>query len=74
MGDLQEQSIKLLIPNVIIKNRAGNVSHLMLQENLILKHCKSTNIKKWSWRESNPRPNKQPMCFLHAYFVVDFGL
>ena len=26
---------------------------------------------KWSWRESNPRPNKRLSCFLHAYSVVD---
>ena len=26
---------------------------------------------EWSWRESNPRPNKRQMCFLHAYSVVD---
>ena len=26
---------------------------------------------KWSWRESNPRPNKEHPCFLHAYSVVD---
>jgi len=26
----------------------------------------------WSWRESNPRPNKQPKCFLHAYPLIGF--
>ena len=26
----------------------------------------------WSWRESNPRPNKEPKCFLHAYLYIDF--
>jgi hypothetical protein len=24
----------------------------------------------WSWRDLNPRPNKQQKCFLHAYPVV----
>ena len=24
-------------------------------------------LKKWSWRESNPRPNEEVICFLHAY-------
>ena len=26
---------------------------------------------QWSWRESNPRPNKQPKGFLHAQLLVD---
>jgi len=26
----------------------------------------------WSWRDSNPRPNKQQINFLHAYFVIIF--
>ena len=29
------------------------------------------SLKLWSWRESNPRPNKWQMCFLHAYPVID---
>lgn len=28
----------------------------------------------WSWRDSNPRPNKQYISFLHAYSVFDFRL
>lgn len=28
----------------------------------------------WSWRDSNPRPNKQYASFLHAYFVFNFRL
>ena len=26
----------------------------------------------WSWRESNPRPNKEQTGFLHAYLVIGF--
>ena len=26
----------------------------------------------WSWRESNPRPNRETICFLHAYFGLNF--
>ena len=26
----------------------------------------------WRWRESNPRPNKEPPGFLHAYSAVGF--
>ena len=26
----------------------------------------------WSWRGLNPRPNKEAMCFLHAYFSFGF--
>ena len=26
----------------------------------------------WSWRESNPRPNKEPIGFLHAYPDLGF--
>ena len=25
----------------------------------------------WTWRESNPRPNKEPEGFLHAYPSID---
>ncbi len=27
----------------------------------------------WSWRESNPRPNKETICFLHAYSSLWFS-
>lgn len=27
---------------------------------------------KWSWRESNPRPNKEQISFLHAYPFIGF--
>ena len=26
----------------------------------------------WSWRDSNPRPNVELICFLHAYSLVGF--
>ena len=26
----------------------------------------------WKWRDSNPRPNKEPICFLHAYLGLNF--
>ncbi len=26
----------------------------------------------WSWRVSNPRPNKEIIRFLHAYFGLNF--
>ncbi len=26
----------------------------------------------WSWRDSNPRPNKEQTGFLHAYPVIGF--
>jgi hypothetical protein len=29
-------------------------------------------IFSWSWRESNPRPNKEDKSFLHAYPVIGF--
>jgi hypothetical protein len=28
----------------------------------------------WSWRESNPRPNKDTQRFLHVYFVINCRL
>jgi hypothetical protein len=31
-----------------------------------------TRLFLWSWRDSNPRPNKQYASFLHAYFAIDF--
>ena len=32
----------------------------------------SFDCLKWKWRESNPRPNKEPPGFLHAYSAVGF--
>ena len=29
-------------------------------------------FSQWSWRESNPRPHKETMRFLHAYSSLDF--
>ena len=29
-------------------------------------------VKKWSWRDSNSRPNEELICFLHAYLRLDF--
>ena len=29
-------------------------------------------LKKWSWRDLNPRPNKELICFLHAYLRLNF--
>ena len=29
-------------------------------------------VFSWRWRESNPRPNKEPPWFLHAYSAVGF--
>lgn len=26
----------------------------------------------WRWRDLNPRPNAELMCFLHAYSLIDF--
>ena len=36
--------------------------------------CKTLKISiyQWSWRESNPRPHKETMCFLHAYPGLHF--
>ena len=27
----------------------------------------------WTWRESNPRPNEETICFLHAYLRLRFS-
>ena len=29
-------------------------------------------VTKWSWRESNPRPHKETIRFLHAYLGLHF--
>ena len=31
-------------------------------------------VFSWSWRGSNPRPNKEPIGFLHAYLSLVFEL
>jgi len=28
----------------------------------------------WTWRDSNPRPNEEQICFLHAYLHLIFRL
>jgi hypothetical protein len=30
-------------------------------------------LDQWSWRESNPRPGKETICFLHAYSCLIVG-
>ena len=35
--------------------------------------CNNSHVRcEWSWRESNPRPNKEYVCFLHAYLGLHF--
>ena len=36
------------------------------------KLLKNQQLITWRWRESNPRPNKEPPWFLHAYSAVGF--
>ena len=31
-------------------------------------------LKKWSWRESNPRPNEETTSFLHVYPRLNFRI
>ena len=28
----------------------------------------------WSWRESTPRLHKKTICFLHAYYCLQFSM
>ena len=37
------------------------------------KHPKAISQKRWSWRESNPRPNRETIRFLHAYSGLQFS-
>ena len=37
-----------------------------------LNRCARAPTARWSWRESNPRPNKEHVRFLHAYPGLDF--
>lgn len=30
-------------------------------------------VIKWSWRDSNPRPNEEIISFLHAYLCLSFS-
>ena len=50
-----------LLGNHIINNR----------RNVCDNHLITPTIS-WRWRESNPRPNKEPPWFLHAYSAVGF--
>ena len=34
--------------------------------------CRAWLSSGWSWRESNPRPNEEAICFLHAYPCIGF--
>ncbi len=59
-------------------SRPASPSHKNIQpcNRLIIKAgflpFRSINRPKWRWRESNPRPNKEPPGFLHAYSAVGF--
>ena len=50
-----------LLGNHIINNR----------RNVCDNHLITPTIS-WRWRESNPRPNKEPPGFLHAYSAIGF--
>lgn len=52
-----------------MKNKKHSKS--MMMSVFVVKGIKSFYVK-WSWRDSNPRPNKQYIRFLHAYFAIDF--
>ena len=34
--------------------------------------CRAWLSSGWSWREPNPRPNEEAICFLHAYPCIGF--
>ena len=36
------------------------------------RECTREGETKWSWRGLNPRPNRDILCFLHAYSGLDF--
>ena len=42
-------------------------------ENTISFHDILTAHQKWTWGESNSRPNEETICFLHAYLCLRFS-
>lgn len=38
-----------------------------------LVHDILTAHQKWTWGESNSRPNEETICFLHAYLCLRFS-
>ena len=65
-----------LLPNFTLQHytwaKKEEHRHLFDYQCLSLCFGEPFSLSKWSWRESNPRPNKWQMCFLHAYFMIDF--
>ena len=49
-----------------------NRNEAITSSNLFLVSPTSENIE-WSWRESNPRPNRETIRFLHAYSGLQFS-
>jgi len=39
---------------------------------LLVVECNPLCVVMWTWRESNPRPNKETIRFLHAYPSLRF--
>ena len=49
-----------------------DVSHFVPLGQRALTRVRLANETKWKWRESNPRPHKETICFLHAYLGLRF--
>ena len=54
--------------NRLLFMMVNETTNQLFVRNVITKVIKNL----WSWRESNPRPHKETMCFLHAYSRLHF--
>ena len=52
--------------------KANNVYEIIADYRQAMLHILNVAKTLWSWRESNPRPDEENRCFLHAYSSVNF--
>lgn len=62
--------IKLNVHSILSeKSHIFKVPFLLQEHALLVMFCK----RLWSWRGLNPRPNRDVLCFLHAYLRLVFS-
>lgn len=50
----------------------ANCLKITTKKGLVINDKTFSWVIPWSWRGSNPRPNKESASFLHVYFFVNF--
>ena len=63
----------MIFPLMDVAVMGGNLSFKIQKEQKIPCHINMAGDYGWSWRDSNPRPNRETIRFLHAYSSLRFS-